>query len=64
MYAIIETDGKQYKGAEGDIITGEKLGVEAGQEYNFDKRLELAKDGEVNIGAPYVDGAAVIGSVS
>ena len=33
MYAIIETGGKQYKVAEGDIITVEKLGVEAGQEY-------------------------------
>ena len=28
MYAIIATGGKQYKVAEGDIITIEKLGVE------------------------------------
>ena len=63
MYAIIETGGKQYKVAEGDIITVEKLGVEAGQEYTFDKVLVLAKDGNVKVGAPYVEGAAVTASV-
>ena len=63
MYAIIETGGKQYKVAEGDVITVEKLGVEAGQEFTFDKVLVLAKDGDVKVGAPYVDGAAVTASV-
>ena len=63
MYAIIATGGKQYKVAEGDIITVEKLGVEAGQEYTFDKVLVLAKDGDVKVGAPYVEGAAVTASV-
>ena len=63
MYAIIETGDKQYKVAEGDIITVEKLGVEAGQEYTFDKVLVLAKDGDVKVGAPYVEGAAVTASV-
>ena len=63
MYAIIETGGKQYKVAEGDIITVEKLGVEAGQEYTFDKVLVLAKDGDVKVGAPYVEGAADTASV-
>mgnify|MGYP001774239124 FL=1 len=63
MYAIIETGGKQYKVAEGDIITVEKLGVEAGQEYTLDKVLVLAKDGNVKVGAPYVEGAAVTASV-
>ena len=43
MYAIIETGGKQYKVSEGDIITVEKLAVEAGSEYKFDKVLVLAK---------------------
>ena len=34
MYAIIETGGKQYKVSEGDIITVEKLAVEAGSDTN------------------------------
>ena len=63
MYAIIETGGKQYKVAEGDIITEEKQGVEGGQEYTVEKVLILAKDGDVKVGAPYVEGAAVTASV-
>jgi len=63
MYAIIETGGKQYKVAEGDVITVEKLGVEAGQDFTFGKVLVLAKDGDVKVGAPYVEGAAVTASV-
>lgn len=63
MYAIIETGGKQYKVSEGDIITVEKLGVEEGQEYSFDKVLVLAKDDSVTVGAPYVEGAKVAASV-
>ena len=63
MYAIIETGGKQYKVAEGDIITVEKLGVEAGQGYTFDTDLVLATDGDVKVGAPYEEGGAVKASV-
>lgn len=37
MYAIIATGGKQYKVSEGDIITIEKLGVEAGEKVTFDR---------------------------
>ena len=63
MYAIIETGGKQYKVAEGDVIKVEKLAVEAGQEYAFDKVLVVAKDSDVTVGAPYVAGAKVSASV-
>lgn len=63
MYAIIETGGKQYKVSEGDIITVEKLAVEAGSEYTFDKVLVLAKEGDIKVGAPYVEGAAVTAEV-
>ena len=45
MYAIIETGGKQYKVAEGDVITVEKLGVEADSKYTFDKVIAVC-DGE------------------
>jgi large subunit ribosomal protein L21 len=63
VYAIIETGGKQYKVSEGDIITVEKLGVEAGSEYTFDKVIVLADDADVKVGAPYVEGASVAASV-
>ena len=63
MYAIIETGGKQYKVAEGDVIKVEKLAVEEGQEYSFDKVLVVAKDSDVTVGAPDVSGAKVSASV-
>ena len=63
MYAIIETGGKQYTVADGDVITVEKLGVEAGSEFVFDKVLVLSNDQGVTVGAPYVAGATVSASV-
>ena len=58
MYAVIATGGKQYKVSEGDVIKVEKLGVEAGQTYAFDKVLLVSGD-EVKVGAPAVEGATV-----
>ncbi|HIW48223.1 MAG TPA: 50S ribosomal protein L21 [Firmicutes bacterium] len=63
MYAIIETGGKQYKVAEGDIITVEKLGVAEGSEFVFDKVLVVSNDQAVTVGAPYVAGATVAANV-
>ncbi|MGL4790020.1 MAG: 50S ribosomal protein L21 [Anaerotignaceae bacterium] len=63
MYAIIETGGKQYKVAAGDVITVEKLGVEAGSEFVFDKVLVLSKEDGLSVGAPYVAGATVVANV-
>ena len=37
MFAIVETGGKQYKVSEGDIIFVEKLGIEEGATYTFEK---------------------------
>ena len=62
MYAIIATGGKQYKVAEGDVISVEKLGVNAGDTVNFDQVLAL-NDGELKIGNPTVAGASVSASV-
>ena len=43
MYAIIATGGKQYKVSEGDIITIEKLGVEAGEKVTLHHVLPAAQ---------------------
>ena len=45
MYAIIATGGKQYKVSEGDIITIEKLGVEAGETVTFDQVIAVNDNG-------------------
>ena len=62
MYAIIATGGKQYKVSEGDIITIEKLGVEAGEKVTFDQVLAIS-DNRLKIGNPTVEGATVEASV-
>ncbi len=63
MYAIIETGGKQYKVAEGDIIRCDLLESEVGSDVTFD-RVVLAGSGEdVKIGAPLLDGVSVTGTV-
>ena len=48
MYAIIATGGKQYKVSEGDIITIEKLGAEAGETVTFDQVIAV-NDGSLKV---------------
>ena len=62
MYAIIATGGKQYKVSEVDIITIEKLGIEAGEKVTFDQVLAVSGD-DLKIGNPTVDGATVDATV-
>lgn len=62
-HAIIETGGKQYRVAEGDVIFVEKLPVEEGKAVKFDKVLAVIDDANSTFGAPYVAGATVSGTV-
>ena len=62
MYAIIATGGKQYKVSEGDVIRVEKLGLEVGENVNFDSVLAL-NDGELKLGAPTLSGVSVSAKV-
>ena len=64
MYAIIESCGKQYKVAEGDVVFFEKLDAEEGKKVTFDKVVLVSEeDGKVQIGNPYVKGIKVEGKV-
>ena len=63
MYAIIKTGGKQYKGAEGDVIMVEKLSAAEGEAVVFDEVLTVVNDGDVKVGKPVVEGAKVTGKV-
>ena len=58
-YAIIETGGKQYRVAEGDVIFVEKLPGEANGSVTFDKVLAVMGDDGNKFGTPTVDGAKV-----
>ena len=63
MYAIIESCGKQYKVAEGDVVFFEKLEAEEGKKVTFDNVVLVSDDKKVEVGAPYVKGVKVEGKV-
>lgn len=59
-FAIIETGGKQYKVAEGDIFSVEKLKeYKKGDTVTFDKVLLIDNGKTTKIGTPYIKGATV-----
>ena len=63
MNAIIETGGKQYKVAEGDVLFIEKLDVNAGDKVTFDKVLAILDGEKATFGTPVVEGASVAATV-
>ena len=63
MYAIIESCGKQYKVAQGDVVFFEKLDVEEGNSIKFDKVILVSNEENVQVGNPYVKGVTVEGKV-
>ncbi len=63
MYAIIKAGGKQYKVAQSDVISVDKLAASEGDEIVLDQVMLVSDDKGVSIGAPYVEGASVLGKV-
>jgi len=63
MYAVLETGGKQYRVAEGDTLEIERLKVEPGQSFTFDRVLLVNNGGQVAVGVPTVAGAKVVADV-
>ena len=63
MFAVIETGGKQYKVQEGDIIYVEKLSVNEGDSYTFDKVCAVSTADGLTVGTPTVAGATVTATV-
>ena len=64
MYAVIKTGGKQYRVAANDKILIEKLEGSAGDQVTFTDVLLVANGGSVDIGAPLVSGATVVGEIA
>jgi large subunit ribosomal protein L21 len=63
MYAVLETGSKQYRVVAGDTLEIERLDVEAGQPFTFDRVLFVSNDGKVSIGSPTVASAKVVADV-
>ena len=62
MYAIVKTGGKQVKVEVGQAIYVEKLNAEAGDKVTFEEVVFVGGD-DVKVGAPFVAGATVEGTV-
>ena len=63
MYAVLETGAKQYRVAAGDTVEVERLAVEAGQPFTFDRVLLVNNEGKVTVGNPTVPAASVVADV-
>ena len=63
MYAVLETGSKQYRVTAGDTLEIERLEVEPGQSYTFDRVLLVSDDGKVSVGAPVVANASIVADV-
>ncbi|HEX3881696.1 MAG TPA: 50S ribosomal protein L21 [Stellaceae bacterium] len=59
MFAVIRTGGKQYKVAQNDLITVEKLAGEPGATIELGEVLMVGEGADVTTGAPLIDGASV-----
>ncbi|MFT7859331.1 MAG: 50S ribosomal protein L21 [Sulfurimonas sp.] len=62
MYAIIKNGGKQYKVQEGDVLELDKMSLEPEATVEI-KEVLAVNNGELKVGAPYVDGAVVTAEV-
>jgi large subunit ribosomal protein L21 len=63
MYAVIKTGGKQYRVAANDKILIEKLEGAAGDQVTFDNVLMVGNGASIDVGAPFVAGATVVGEI-
>ncbi len=63
MYAVFKTGGKQYRATAGDILKVEKIEAETGSTIDLDNVLMVGEGSDVQVGAPYLEGASVTAKV-
>jgi large subunit ribosomal protein L21 len=63
MYAIVEIAGQQFKVAKDQKVYVHRLQAEEGAQVTFDKVMLVEDGGNVTIGAPAIEGAAVTAKI-
>lgn len=63
MYAIVEIAGQQFKIEKDRRVYVQRLQAEEGSQVKFDRVMLVDNDGDVKVGTPTVDGAAVTATV-
>jgi large subunit ribosomal protein L21 len=64
MYAVIETGGKQYRVAPGDVVRVETLPGDVGSEVEFERVLAVVNDSNEVTAGSALAGARVKGTIS
>lgn len=63
MYAIVDIASQQFKVEVGKQIFVNRLAAEVGSTVDFEKVLLTDNEGDVKVGAPYLNGAKVSATV-
>jgi large subunit ribosomal protein L21 len=63
LFAIVQTGGKQYRVAPGDILRVERLPGDRGDEVHLEQVLLVADGDAIQVGQPLVAGARVVGEI-
>jgi large subunit ribosomal protein L21 len=63
MYAVISSGGKQYRVSKDDVIQLETLDANEGDVIRFENVLLVADGENIQVGMPYLKGAAVSAEV-
>jgi len=63
MYAIVESGGKQYRVAPGQLVRVEKMDGAVGQAVELDRVLAVQGEEQLQVGRPYLDGARVMAKI-
>ena len=63
MYAIVEIAGQQFKIEKDRRVYVQRLQAEEGSQVKFDRVMLVDNDGDVKVGTPTVNGAAVTATV-
>ena len=58
-YAIVESGGKQYRVIEGRTIEVDRLAVDTGKKFGFERVLLMVDDDDVMVGTPVLSGVEV-----
>jgi large subunit ribosomal protein L21 len=63
MYAIVDIAGKQYKVEKNKFVYAPLLEGKEGSAVSFDQVLLIDNEGQINVGAPILEGVVVSGKI-
>ncbi len=63
MYAVVKTGGKQYRVEEGRMVKVDRLPGAAGDTIELGNVLLMGEGDTITVGAPFVAGARVVGTI-